>query len=299
MGALIGDDMVIASGFSGTFNNVTQRVFAFDTRNASAKWREMDPVPVPGFTHAGYAVNGSQMYICGSYVGGVNVIRDGPICLLYTHTAAPGSQWSFLPSLPDGRGGGGFFHIKETNSLVYATGATRRGPTFDQNTTWELSLNNISGGWETRAATLYKANHISHVTAFFQGRHRYYIAGGQLQQKESDGNQADLIEWDQASKTWIRRANMTLPRGHASASTLPYGCGFIMIGGAINNGTQTADIAYYGIDTDSWTSIGTLPRAINTPVCEIVKNLNASDWVYCNTGLVSTNNFAWRRRISV
>jgi hypothetical protein len=299
MGALIGDDFVIVSGFSGTFNNVTTRVFAFDTKNATAKWREMDAVPVTGFTHAGYAVNGSVLYICGSYVGGVNVIQDGPICLKYTHTAPLGSQWSFLPSLPDGRGGGGFFHIKETNSLLYAAGATRRGITIDQNTTWELFLDNLSAGWVTRAPTLYRGNHISHVTVFYNGRYRYYIAGGQLQQRESSSNQPDLLEWDQANMAWIRRANMTLPRGHASSSTLPYGCGFMMMGGAINTGTTTSDISYYAIDTDTWTKIGDLPRSLNTPVCDIVRNLNGSDWVYCNTGPVSTNNFNTRRRISL
>jgi hypothetical protein len=298
MGAMIGDDFVIVSGFSETFDNVTQQVFAFDTRNATPQWREMDPVPVPGFTHAGYAVDGSVLYICGAYIGGVNVIRDGSTCLKYTHTSPTGSQWSFLPSLPDGRGGGGFFHIKESNSLLYATGATRRGATIDQTTTWELFIDNLSEGWITRAPTLYKANHISHVTVFYEGRYRYYIAGGQLEQEEYTGNQPDLIEWDQASKTWIRRANMILPRGHASASTLPYGCGFMMIGGAINTGWSTSDISFYSIETDTWTKIGDLPRSLNTPVCDIVRNLNDSDWLYCITGNVGSRDFHTRRRIT-
>jgi hypothetical protein len=103
-------------------------------------------------------------------------------------------------------------------------------------------------------------------------------------------------------QSWIRRKNMTFARGHASASTIAYGCGFLMIGGAINSGVsgteQTAIISYYGIDTDTWTDIGVLPKKINTPVCVIVPNVAGSDWVYCQTGSVS-GSFSWKRKISL
>jgi hypothetical protein len=295
---LIGDDFVVASGFGDNgWNSVTKKVYAFNVRDPNAKWREMDEVPVKGFSHASYAIVGSVMYFCGAYAGPLNEIKDSPICLKYSHTAPPTQQWSRLPDMPAGRGGGGLNHIKETNSLLYATGATRP-PTEDHDTAWELSLDNISAGWITRAPIPYKANHISHVTAYYQNKPRYFYLAGQLEQNEENGNQDDNIEWDQATKTWIRRADIPFGRGHASASTLAYGCGFIIIGGAINGGKRTSNISYYAIDTDTWTKIGDLPENMNTPVCDIVRDLNNSDWVYCNTGPIG-GFFAWKTKISL
>ena len=285
-GGLIGDDFVVVSGFTGNWDAVTQKVYAYNTRDPLATWREMDDVPVQGFSHAAFAVDGLTMYICGAYVG-PNPGPDSKVCLKFTPAAPKGQQWVRLPDMPGGRGGGGMNHIKETNSLVFATGATRSGwHTVDYNTTFELQLDNLAAGWSLRQDIPYKGNHVSHVAAYYQGQPRYYWLGGQLTGNEGNGNQKDLVEWDQATKTWIRRADMNLARGHASTSTVAYGCGFIMAGGAINGDTQTADISYYGIDTNSWTSIGQLPNSITTPACDIVRNVTGSDWIYCQTGFV-------------
>jgi N-acetylneuraminic acid mutarotase len=272
-------------------------VYAYNTKDPSAKWREMDEVPVPGFSHASYAVDKTIMYVCGAYVGPTPG-PDSRICLKYNHNAPKGQQWSRLPDMPESRGGGGLNHIKETNSLLYSGGATRRGMTIDYNTTFELDLDNLSAGWVYRQPLPYKGNHLSHVTAYYQNKPRYYWAGGQIAQEEAYGNQKDLFEWDQASKTWIRRADMPLPRGHASSSTIAYGCGFIMIGGAVNGNDKTTNISYYAINTNTWIKIGDLPLKMNTPVCDIVRNVAGSDWVYCQTGPVSVS-FSWKRRISL
>jgi N-acetylneuraminic acid mutarotase len=298
MGAMVGDDFLIVSGFWKDWSIVTKEVYAYNTKDPNAKWRKMDDVPVPGFTHAAYAVDNLVMYICGAYVGATPG-PDSKICLKYDHTAAKGRQWSFLPELPEGRGGGGLNHIKETNSIVYSVGATRRDhKTTDYSTTFELDLDNLSAGWTRRADCPYKGNHVSHVTAYYQGTPHYFWAGGQLEQNESKGNQDDLVEWDQSSKTWIKRADMLFARGHASSSTVAYGCGFIMIGGAINTGTKTSDISYYGVDSNKWTKIGDLPFKMNTPVCDIVRNVAGSDWIYCQTGQIG-GVYSWKRRISL
>lgn len=77
---------------------------------------------------------------------------------------------------------------------------------------------------------------------------------------------------------------MPMARGHASSSTLAYGCGFIIIGGALNGGVMTADISYYDIDTDTWTKIGDLPKEKNTPVCVIYPDWNGGDdWLHCES----------------
>ena len=106
--------------------------------------------------------------------------------------------------------------------------------------------------------------------------------GGQCAQNEKTGNQPDNVELDYDKKVWIRRANITNARGHASSSTVPYGCGFIMAGGAMNNGNHTSDISYYNIETNSWTKIGDLVYEINTPIVRLEERF------YCQTGGIST-----------
>lgn len=51
---------------------------------------------------------------------------------------------------------------------------------------------------------------------------------------ERFGNFDDNIEWESATNTWVRRQSLTLPRGHASASTIPVNCGFLVAGGSTN-----------------------------------------------------------------
>jgi Kelch motif len=298
MGAMIGDDFVIVSGFAKSWLNTTKKVYSFNTKNSTAMWMEQDEVPVPiGFSHSAFAVNGNTLYICGGYVGPTPG-PDTNACLKYSHKKPRATQWEHLPSLPEGRGGGGLWYMNYTNSLQYTTGATRpNGTATDHNTTWELSLNNMTKGWMRRADLPYRGNHVSHVTVHYNGTYRHFVAGGQERQNENYANRPDHYEYDNMKKTWIQRASMPYGRGHASASTFAYGCGYIMAGGAINNKSHTADISYYGIDTNTWTSIGNLTMALNTPVCDIVRFANGTDYIYCQTGPISAE-FSWRRQIS-
>jgi hypothetical protein len=62
---MLGTDFILFSGFSGDYNFVTDKTFAYDTASGTENqtWREMDPIPVAvGLTHAGH------------------VLRDNTIC---------------------------------------------------------------------------------------------------------------------------------------------------------------------------------------------------------------------------
>jgi hypothetical protein len=299
LGAMIGDDFVVVSGYTGNWGQVTKKVYAYNVKDPAAIWREMDDVPVDiGFSHAAFAVDGMVMYICGGYIGAT----PGPHtdkCLKYYHTNEKGKQFEFLPNLPEGRGGGGLFYMKSSNSLLFSLGAIRpAGNAFDQRNTWELSLDNLGAGWQDRQDIPYEGNHVSHVTANYEGKQRHFMLGGQERSSEGDGNLDDNFEWDNINKTWIRQTSMPFARGHASSSTIPYGCGFIIIAGAVNGGTQTKDISYFGLDTNSWSRVGDLVEKINTPVCDIVRFGPGDDWIYCNTGSIAFK-WAWRCRITL
>jgi N-acetylneuraminic acid mutarotase len=69
-GGIIGDDLVIISGFTMGYKQATAKVYALNLRDPLAPWRAMDDLPVqPGITHAAYAVVGLKLYMCGGYVG--------------------------------------------------------------------------------------------------------------------------------------------------------------------------------------------------------------------------------------
>jgi hypothetical protein len=121
------------------------------------------------------------------------------------------------------------------------------------------------------------------------------ILGGQVGEYECCTNFGLNYEFVATTETWIKRASMPIPRGHASASTNAVGCGFVISGGSINSGStkklRTDDISYYDIPSDTWTSgIGTIPKAGATPIVVI----HPEGYMYYVTGLPNQS----RRRIS-
>jgi N-acetylneuraminic acid mutarotase len=156
-------------------------------------------------------------------------------------------------------------------------------------------LDNLDGGWNAKVDTPHLGNHLGYTTIFHQGKERHYIMGGQRGSNEPNGNTIQLHEFDIANNTWSQHKDMLFPRGHLLTSTVKYGnCGFLIMGGAINGKQMTSDISYYSIDTNTWTKIGDLPRALNSPVCTIA----ADFYIYCQGGLIR-EQFAVRRQITV
>jgi hypothetical protein len=102
----------------------------------------------------------------------------------------------------------------------------------------------------------------------------------EVSENEVTGNLGHHYEFIPSTETWIQRASMPIPRGHAASSTRAIGCGYIIAGGTINNpvigSTQrirTSDVSYYDIYSDVWTmSIGTLPAIGATPIVDIHNN---------------------------
>jgi hypothetical protein len=128
----------------------------------------------------------------------------------------------------------------------------------------------------------------------------FIVPPGQIGQNESQANLDSVYEYDLSNDMWMRRMSMPFGRGHTGTSSIPFGCGFIVAGGAVNSLTRTKlttnDISYYSTYTDTWVSIGTLPKAVKTPVCGIVKNPlpSLSKYLYCTTGYSSQT---YRREI--
>jgi Kelch motif len=297
---LVGNDFIQFSGYTGRFTNITNQTYCRDITQLNSPWQRMEDVPVAlGITHVPTVVVGTKVYLCGGYYGFVRGLHI-PDCFVYDHAKAPGTgQWSRLPNLPNGgSGGGGMIFDRLRNALYYSGGAQRftlgNTESTDVTDTYRYFFDNPSAGWVATTPIPYKGNHLSYVThTDALGRQRHFFLGGQVGKYECCQNLADNFEFIAATETWVRRAPLTVPRGHAAASTRPIGCGFIIAGGSINTvnassaPTHTPDVSYYNIPTDTWTTIGKLPSKIATPLVDIHPN----GYMYFSNGQVS------RRRI--
>jgi Kelch motif len=282
---LLGNDLIQFSGYTGRFKNATNHTYAKDVTVQDSPWRRMDDVPVAwGITHVPTIAVGKKVYLCGGYYGaavGLHVAN----CFVYDHSKAPGTgQWSRLPNLPHGgSGGGGMIYDQRQNALYYSGGAQRNKlgsiKATDVTNTYRYSFADPAAGWVETTPLPYHGNHLSYVThTDANGRQRHFFLGGQEREFECCRNVADNYEFIAATESWVRRAPMPMARGHASASTRPIGCGFVIAGGSIDavhgsrRHTRTADISYYDLPTDKWTSIGTLPSKGATPLLGIHSN---------------------------
>jgi hypothetical protein len=185
------------------------------------------------------------------------------------------------------------------NQLIYAGGTDRpvKGSrtAYDKDDTWAYSFDNPGAGWQKKDDLPFLANHMSFVTAKDEtGKERHFFLGGQEGEDEWTGNVDDNYEWDSSNEKWIKHTDMTITRGHAASSTRAIGCGFIIAGGSSNKERgHTDDISYYDIPTKTWTKIGELPDALNTPVCNI-----HDGYLYCETGK-PYSKFSHKRKITV
>jgi hypothetical protein len=100
------------------------------------------------------------------------------------------------------------------------------------------------------------------------GKERHFILGGQRNGNELAGNSKEVYEYIVEKENWYQHPDMLLTRGHASSSTRAFGCGFVISGGTTNEVDQTTEIHYYDIPSQTWSVVGHLPKAANTPVCD-------------------------------
>ena len=283
MGLLVGNDMISFSGFINSFKAVTNQNFARDMISISSAWRKMDDMPqLFDVTHAATAVVGMKVYFCGGYRG-AHPGPHSPFCYEYDHSKTPGTgqQWTRFADIPmNGTAGAGMFYDTGRSALYYVGGGQRlvkgRSHAVDVNNSWKFDFLRPSVGWVASTSVPYKANHLSAVTTKFHDQDRHFIVGGQISEQEATGNLADLFEFIASNETFIRRTSMPFGRSHTTISTRAIGCGFVVAGGSVNsvNGrkNRTANMLYYDVPTNSWTSIGDIPRSLATPLVDIHPN---------------------------
>ena len=293
---------MIFAGFVRGLVNVVNQTYAKDVTKTNSTWRRMEDVPIPvGISHTPTALVGRKVVMCGGYLGGV----PGPHvanCFIYDHNKTVGTkQWARLPSLPEGgSAGAGMIFDAASRTIFYAGGSIRpiTGDRFsvDIDKVWKYTFAPGQNRWVSSTPIPFKANHMSSVTHRdpVTKAERHFFLGGQIGENEHTGNVPDMYEFIVSTETWERRASMPMGRGHAMASTRPIGSGFLIASGSVNTVTstknRTADISYYNIPTNKWTSIGSVMYGMVTPVIVIDRG------GYMHH--IDTNARSFRRRIS-
>jgi Malectin domain len=299
-GMIIDNIFVLYGGFNRDWSVASAFTYTLDTADPLATWQKVDDIPISqGLTHGAHVRIGTKIYNCGGYVGSHPGLHT-TTCMVYDQSKPLGQRWTTITPLPDGRGGGGMFHNTALNAIYYVSGAQRyKKPwldTLDFNTTWMYSIDNPSAGWVQKADLPYAANHMMAVTATdSDGKERHYAFGGQYRERECCGNYEYLYEYDAMNDKWIRRADMQYPRAHSSSSTIPYGCGFVVVAGNTNGGLIISNVTYYNIATNTWTDMGNVPQELNTPICDINRN---QDIMYCETGRLWTSR-SYKRKLGL
>jgi N-acetylneuraminic acid mutarotase len=69
-GGILGNDMLVFSGFVNGFGQSTPACYALDLNSPTAQWRRMNDLPITeGLTHGAVVIVGLKAYLCGGYVG--------------------------------------------------------------------------------------------------------------------------------------------------------------------------------------------------------------------------------------
>lgn len=74
-GGKIGNDLIVVGGYLLDYRKATPQVWALDTTDTSAEWRQMDDMPISdGLTHGAFVMVEEMYYMCGGFVVGCFVL---------------------------------------------------------------------------------------------------------------------------------------------------------------------------------------------------------------------------------
>jgi N-acetylneuraminic acid mutarotase len=260
IGAAVGGRLFVFGGIHGRGRDfsfpVTARSDAYDP--ALNRWMRLRDMP-EAFTHANAAVDGTNIWFAGGYVG---------------HTPGPGSahvwkydtltdRWSRGPDLPEPRGSGAAAVVGRNLHFFGGGGADRK---TDQLTHWSLDLDDPNAAWVRRADLPAGRNHFAAATV----RGKIYAVGGQTGDLELARDEEEVFAYDPATDTWAQVASLPRPLSHTNSSTLELAGRLVVIGGESGTGGVRSEVLAYDPATNEWTTIAELPDARSTTVAGII-----------------------------
>ncbi|WP_197526961.1 Kelch repeat-containing protein [Pirellulimonas nuda] len=265
-GAAVGDRLYVMGGFFNSGLDVTRQTHAYDP--AADLWTRVADAPVE-LTHGAHAVDGDKLYVLGGFEG---THPGGSTDAVWVYDTAL-DTWTPGPSLPGDRGGGGAALVGR--QLHFFGGATRtEGMTdyVDRADHWVLdlgatdSLDDDATIWTALADMPNPRNHMA--GAAIDGV--VYAIGGQLGGNEGSGNQDDLQAYDPSTDQWTQLADLPIPLGHITASTVVVGGKLVVIAGVTQQSAQSDRVFSYDPFTDVWSELTALPAKRQSPVAGLV-----------------------------
>jgi N-acetylneuraminic acid mutarotase len=274
-GAAVGGKLYVFGGFfSGT--TTTARSDVFDP--ASNSWSRLPDLPEE-LTHSAVVADGTTIWLLGGYVDD----HPGPATRSVWKYDTVSRTYTRGPQLPAPRGAGGAAIV---NRALHFFGGTNRvaGSTADpdQPDHWVLNLDGGSA-WASRAPLPNPRNHLAGASV--DGK--VYAIGGQHNENESTGLQADVHRFDPAANSWTKVASLPKARSHI-VSVVRDGQ-LLVLGGTNPGNTASSDVTAYSPGSNTWSKLPSLPGGRKTPVAALIGGV-----VHLTGGSHATSTYAGR-----
>jgi N-acetylneuraminic acid mutarotase len=244
---------------------------------AIAPMPRMNGTPYGGFTHAGCATDGTDIYFAGGYTS--NMAGTGQIFAsreVWKYSVAA-NGYSRLPDLPAARGSGQLEYLNGRLHFIAGANASR----MDVSTHYVLSLANPAASWSTLAPLPNARNHAG--SAVLNGK--IYYVGGQ-HGHDDNSTKTDVHVYNPATNGWTQLRSLPGPRSHISESTFGYNGRVFVIGGSSSASTSLKDVLAYDPATDQWYPYTGLPTTRVSGVAAAIGNT-----LYYTTGSFSSTTY--------
>lgn len=232
-------------------------------------------------THSPAVADGTTIWLIGGYVGD----HPGPATRNVWKFDTVTRSYSAGPRLPAPRGAGAAAIVGRE---LHFFGGTNRaaGSTADpdQPDHWALDLD---GGttWVPRAGLPNPRNHLGGTAL----NGRVYAIGGQHNENENTGLQAEVHRYDPATNSWTRLAD--LPKARSHIVTVARDGQILVLGGTNPGNSASSDVTAYDPVSNVWSKLPSLPGGRKTAVAALV-----NDTVYFTGGSHATSTYAGRFR---
>ncbi|HYF63473.1 MAG TPA: kelch repeat-containing protein [Herpetosiphonaceae bacterium] len=261
VGGVVGQKLYVIGGFINEIAQTGKSVDVYDL--PSNTWQRIADIP-EAISHAPVVVDGTTLYVLGGFVGDNPGPSSNRVWKLNTLT----NTWSAGPAMPGGRGGAGAARVGR--NIHFFGGATRTAGVFDDADQADHYVLNIDTGvWTTAANLPNPRNHM--VAVALNGK--IYAMGGQHGDYEATTSQSQVDVYDPNTNTWSRAADLPEGKSHAPGSTFVVDGRIMMIGGAVNggsNGWASDEVLLYDPATNVWLELPPIPAYRKTPIAGVI-----------------------------
>jgi N-acetylneuraminic acid mutarotase len=251
----------VYGGWMSASTTGTQQFDMYDV--AANKWTTLGYGPVP-HTHAGVAADPASHVIY--FAGGLYSNYPGTPANGAWKYDTIAKKWSTLPSMPENHSSG---TLKLVNNQLHYIGGVLDDRETNTGRHLVLDLDNLAAGWTVAPSMPDPRDHFASVVL----NGKIICIGGEFGHDITHDQQSLVDEYDPIAKTWTRLASMPINKSHAESATYVTPDGKIIVaGGQVDDWKSTNNVVEYDRAKNQWTTLGTLPVALQGPVVQQVGN---------------------------